>query len=68
MQFWTVGSARRSMCLILTYSRIQSCTVQQTTKTARGGACEVPLPQPKFIVCWVPPPRHTHTKNMHAMV
>ena len=52
MQFWTVD---------LTISRVQFCTAQQTTKTARGGARALPLPSPRFIVCWVPPPRHTHT-------
>ena len=40
---------------------IQSCIAQQTTKFARGGARALPLPSPRFIVCWVPPPRHTHT-------
>ena len=40
MQFWTVG------CL-LTFSRVQFCTAQQTTKTAHGGARELPT--------------HTHT-------
>ena len=40
---------------------IQFCIAQQTTKIARGGARALPLPSPRFIVCWVPPPRHTHT-------
>ena len=42
---------------------IQFCLAQQTTKIARGGARALPLPSPRFIVCWVPPPRHTHTRK-----
>ena len=38
-------------------------SLPQTTKTARGGARELPMPQPRVIVCWVQPPRHTHTKK-----
>ena len=34
-----------------------------TTKIARGGARELPMPQPSIIVCWVQPPRHTHTRK-----
>ena len=54
MQFWTVD---------LTISHVQSCTAQQTTKTALGGARVPPSPSPRFIVCWVPPPSHTHTEK-----
>ena len=36
-------------------------SLPQTTKTARGGARELPMPQPRFIVCWVPTHTHTHT-------
>ena len=54
MQSWTV---------YLTISRVQFCTAQQTTKTARGGARAPPSPSPRFIVCWVPPPSHTHTEK-----
>jgi len=58
MQFWTVD---------LTFSRVQFCTAQQTTKTARGGARELPMPQPRIIVCWVQPPRHTHTRKRRGL-
>ena len=56
----------RSWTVYLTISRVQFCTAQQTTKTARGGARAPPLPLPRFIVCWVPPPRHTHTETFRT--
>ena len=42
-------------------------SLPQTTKTARGGARELPMPQPRFIVCWVQPPRHTHTRKPRGL-
>ena len=57
MQFLTV---------YLTLSHVQSCTAQQTIKTALGGARALPSPSPRFIVCWVPPPRHTHRETFRA--
>ena len=59
MQFLTV---------YLTLSHVQSCTAQQTIKTALGGARALPSPSPRFIVCWVPPPRHTHTGKHSGQV
>jgi hypothetical protein len=42
-------------------------SLPQTTKTARGGARELPMPQPRIIVCWVQPPRHTHTRKRRGL-